>query len=408
MPDQNKNLETMRPILSLLILLLLAIQPLYPATISGTVLDATDGKPLESASVFIAGTTFGTNTKPDGSFQLSFTPSDASQLIIAHLGYQTYTVQVAQIQSDQALNISLSVKPMQLSAVNVIGHDSNRKMNMADFLFGFFGDSEFGKKCTILNPNVLHLVRKPIPGKIGQNELHVSADSDLYIENKLLGYTVRYTLEKFVLSKFACSFKGYPLFFDNLARCKNQEKVLENRERAYLGSQMHFFRSLFTKTLQDEGFRVSQVAIEKKNDFLNYNNAYGLMADTVFVPEHNRYMVQTEKYLDLYELMIVTERAGFLSYKRPFEVRYTLNGEDRAYRKHEFYFDGMSRTLGQQTSIALLEDGNVTFYPNGALKNAGSLTTIGYWSFKKVGEILPWDYQPSKNDKHVVTLQKKK
>lgn len=396
----------MRYILTCTSLFFLSVFSLFSATLTGTVKDAADGKPLESASVFIAGTTFGTNTRPDGSFTLNYTASGSSQLVVAHLGYQTYTKNTGELPVDEPLHVALSVKSMQLSTVNVYGFDSNRKKNMAEFLFGFFGDSEFGKGCTIMNPNVLHLMRKPIPGKIGQDELHVSADSDLFIENKLLGYTIRYTLERFVLSKYACTFKGYPFFLDNLEHCKNKERVQEYRERAYLGSQMHFFRSLFTKTLQEEGFKIYKV--ERDGNFNIMGSHYGLMSDTLFVPVPNQHMVQTEKPLNLYESLFSTDKVAALQYNGPFEVRYTLNGEDKAYGKRSFYYDGMDRTIGQQTSIVLLEGNNVVFFPNGACKNAGSLTTIGYWSFKKVGEILPWEYQPSKTAKQVVTLHKKK
>lgn len=392
----------MRHLLTLTALIFLSISHVFPITLTGTVKDAATGKALEAASVFVAGTTFGTNTKEDGSYSLTFKTDGSAQLVIAYLGYQTFTKNTTDFATNQTLNVELQGKSMQLASVSVLGYDSNRKQNMAEFLFGFFGDSEFGKKCTILNPNVLHLMRKPIPGKIGQDELYVSADSDLFIENKLLGYTIRYTLESFVQSKYFTTFKGYPLYIDNLSKSKNPERTQEYRERAYLGSQMHFFRCLFKKNLMEEGFKVFKV--EKKNGLSILNVQYGLMADTIFVPNPDQHMVQTETPLNLYNDLYVNEHSAALQYSEPFEVRYTLNGEDKAYGSHNFYYNGMTRTIGQQTSIVLLENNNVVFYPNGACKNAGSLITIGYWSFKKVGEIMPWDYQPSLTAKHVVTL----
>jgi hypothetical protein len=245
-------------------------------------------------------------------------------------------------------------------------------------------------------------MRKPIPGKIGQDQLFVSADSDLFIENKLLAYTIRYTLESFVQSKYATTFLGYPLYIDNLSKSKNQERTQAYRERAYLGSQMHFFRCLYSKKLQEEGFRVYKV--DKESSLNVTNTYYGLMSDTVFVPEANQHMVQTETPLNLYNYLYVNDKSAALQYSKPFEVRYTLNGEDRAYGKTDLYYKGMTRTIGQQSSIVTLENDNVVFFPNGALKNAGSIITIGYWSFKKAAEIMPWDYQPTKTAKQVVTL----
>jgi len=390
----------MRSILALSYFLLFTLNTAFSATITGTVTDSLGGKPLESASVFIAGTTYGANTRPDGSFTLNFTPSGSSQLVIAHLGYQTYTKNVNEIPMGQPLKVALQIKSQQLSAVSVVGYDSNRKENMKEFVFAFLGDSEFGKKCTLLNPNVLHLQRRRIPHKLTEYELIATADSDLIIENKLLGYTIRYNLENFTGTKYGTTFKGYPLFLDNLSRSKNQDKTLAYRERAYQGSQMHFFRSLFTKTLEQEGFKVYKV--EKVTGLYLNTPSYGLMADTIFVPEPCQHMVQTEIPLNLYEDLFVMEKSAALRFDKPFEVRFTLNGEDKAYGV--IYYNGMKRNWGQQTSIVMLQDNSQIFYPNGALKNAVNLITIGYWSFKKVGEIMPWDYQPPKTAKQVVTL----
>ncbi len=385
----------MRYFLTLLSLTLASCLTVFSTTLTGTVVDASNGNPLESASVFISGTTFGTNTRADGSFTLNFTPSGSAQVVVAYLGYQTYTKNATDLMTEQPVKVELPVKSMQISSVDVYGFDSNRKKNMAEFLFGFFGDSEFGKKCTILT-------RKPIPGKIGQDELYVSADSDLFINNPLLGYTIRYTLEGFVQSQFHTTFKGYPLYIDNLSASKNKERTLAYRERAYLGSQMHFLRSLYTKTLQDEGFKIFK--IDKNSNLGLTSYSYGLMADTVFVTDPNQHMVQTEHELNLYNYLFVMDKSAALVFNQPFEVRYTLNGEDRAYSKRPFYYTGMTRSVGQQTSIVLLGELSQVFYPNGACLNAGNLITIGYWSFKKVGELMPWDYQPSKTAKHIVTL----
>lgn len=393
----------MRHLLALSILLLTSIFSAFPAIITGVVKDASNGKPLEYASVFIAGTTFGTNTKIDGSFSLSYNPGGSSQLIVAHLGYLTFSKLASEISTDEPLKVELKIKPQQLSAVSVVGVDANRKKNLADFLIGFLGDSEFGKKCSILNTHVLHLERRRIEGKFMEFELIAFADSDLIVENKLLGYTIRYTLEGFYQTQYSTVFKGYPLFLDNLALSKNQDKTLAYRERAYQGSQMHFFRSLFNKTLDKEGFEVYKV--DKEINMSTRTNAvYGLMADTIFVPEINQHMVQTDKALNLYDHLYVMDKSAALQYDKPFEVRFSLNGEDKAYGKNVDYFKGMTRTLGQQSTLALLQGNNVVFYPNGACKNAGTVVTIGYWSFKKVGEIMPWDYVPPKTAKQVVTL----
>lgn len=401
LPDKTK-FEPMRYFFTFCITFLSSVFFTYSANISGSVIDADTGKPMQSVSVFIAGTTFGTTSGVDGTFLLDYVANGSSQLVFAHLGYKTENRNVSEIPLNQPLKVELQIKSQQIPAVSVFAKDSNRKKNMEEFLIGFLGDSEFGKKCTILNPNVIHLVRKPLPGKIGQNQLIAYADSALIIENKLLGYTIRYTLETFSLSKYQISFYGYPLFLDNLDRFRNHEKILENRERAFQGSQMHFFRSLTNKTLQENGFMIFKVGIEGNLGMLS--NAYGLMSDSVFVSEPTKHMVQTETPLNLVDETYYLEKSAALQYYQPFEVRYMLNGEDKAYRANWVYHSGMTRSLGQQTTIVKIQGSPLIFYPNGANNHVGDLVTIGYWSFKKVGEILPWDYQPPKTAKQVVTL----
>jgi hypothetical protein len=392
----------MRKLTLLLFVILTYTRPSFSSTISGTVTDAKTGNPLEYVSVFLAGTTNGTVTKQDGSFSLTVSSGGSVELVATHLGYQTATYLLSGLGLNKPLAIPLQEKDLQLSTVNVYGVDPNRKQNMNEFLFGFFGDSEIGKKCKILNPQVLKLSKKEIPGKIGQYYLTAYADSALIIENKALGYTIRYTLESFRQTKFETTFLGYLLFIDNLLTAKKKDKILESRERVYQGSQMHFFRSLFAKTLEQNGFKI--FSMNKMRYLFPGQSSHGLMSDTVFVPEPSTYLLQTQIPLNVYEKAFIMENCGALQWSNPFEIRFTLNGEDMAYQKNGFYHTGLKRSLGQQTTVIKLTSVPFLFYPNGSCKNPGDLVTIGYWSFKKVGEILPWDYQPPKTAKQVVTL----
>src|SRR5665647_342603 len=115
-------------------------------------------------------------------------------------------------------------------------------------------------------------------------------------------------------------------------------------------------------------------------------------------------MVKTETPLNLMEETYYLEKSAALQYYEPFEVRYTLNGEDKAYRSNWVYHSGMTRSLGQQTTIVKIQGFPLLFYPNGSYKLTRDLVTIGYWSFKRVGEIMPWNYLPPKTAKQVVTL----
>lgn len=62
-------------------------------TISGKVTIAENDKPLPGASVVVQGTTVGTSTDEQGSFQLDI-PSDADTLVVSYIGYQRKKVAV--------------------------------------------------------------------------------------------------------------------------------------------------------------------------------------------------------------------------------------------------------------------------------------------------------------------------
>ena len=59
-------------------------------TISGTITDSS-GEPLIGASVLVEGTTTGTVTDLDGTFELNL-PASAEKLIVTYTGFQTQEI----------------------------------------------------------------------------------------------------------------------------------------------------------------------------------------------------------------------------------------------------------------------------------------------------------------------------
>lgn len=90
-------------------------------TVSGRVTSAEDGQPLAAASVFIAGTAIGTQTKSDGSYRLQLRPGP-HELRIRLIGYQgdrsTVVVTAGQVTTHDA---KLERSATSLQAVAVTG-----------------------------------------------------------------------------------------------------------------------------------------------------------------------------------------------------------------------------------------------------------------------------------------------
>ena len=94
-------------------------------TITGNVTDSS-GAPLVGASVTIQGTTRGTTTDAQGSFQLSI-PEGNVVLEIASVGYQTQTVSVG---TQTSLRVVMQGTTSGLNEVVVVGYTSQRKRDL--------------------------------------------------------------------------------------------------------------------------------------------------------------------------------------------------------------------------------------------------------------------------------------
>jgi hypothetical protein len=97
--------------------------------ISGTVFDATSGKKLIGANVFILNTTCGTNSDKNGnfSFDLSIIKNGKHILRVSYLGYVTQDIPI-KIPSKKIKNLQIKLKesPFQLDQVVVTGTRSER------------------------------------------------------------------------------------------------------------------------------------------------------------------------------------------------------------------------------------------------------------------------------------------
>ena len=93
-------------------------------TVSGKVTDGKDGAPVSGASVAAKGTTTGTSTAADGSFQLSV-PASAKVLVVSSVGFGTVEVNIT-----DNMNIVLAASGSNLNEVVVVGYGSARKKDL--------------------------------------------------------------------------------------------------------------------------------------------------------------------------------------------------------------------------------------------------------------------------------------
>lgn len=343
------------------------------AVLSGVVTDKETGKPLPGASVFISNTSSGTVTRSDGRFSLPPLTPGKCDLVIAALGYETYITSITVSTSIALPGIALQPKVNELKEVVVASYEKDGWKKWGRyFLDNFIGTADHAADCTIKNYKVIHFRHSK-----KNNTLQAFASEPLVIENKWLGYTIKYQLEEFT-SNFSTRyllFVGYPLFEQMQGRKGQVKRWTERREESYYGSIMHFMRSVYRNKLAEEHFLVYHV---KKLPATREQPARDVLYSTPLPGDSIAYAVDSS-----------TAGMRFNDY---LQVVYTQREEPADYRRQ--IFAGYKK--GYITSqITLLRDSALEIFSNGSFYNPVDMVSSGFWGWsEKISDMLPFDYKP--------------
>jgi len=327
--------------------------------ITGRVVDAGTKKPVPDASVFLSNASAGTKTNGDGTFTLTNVRGGQYEMVISFVGYATYK-QTIMVNKDVSLpDVPLEQQTVQLKEVR-IGPDKHWEEHYARFKRGFLGNTDNAAQCTILNPHVLDF-------DINDGEFAASAEDFLLIENKALGYRIKYMLTIFSENPKTgrLYFEG-EAFFENMKGRKGQIKRWnKNRLVTYQGSDMHFLRSVIAGRVKEEGFLVQRL-------IKTPNPAYKGGLDN----KYTETLVTTP--LAIGEYASLTDQKGeyALTFKDCLNITYNNNP--------------------LSGSILNIDSGPgyVYFDNNGIILNPQNVTMEGSWGDRKMGELLPVDYEP--------------
>lgn len=255
-----------------LVALLSSLFSFTQGTISGTVVDAESGLPLEGASVFAQNTTKGTTTDKEGAFKI-YLEKGGYEINISFTGYTGKTINL-QVAGDRTFNLRLDKADNSMS--EVIIKSSNEVPDGWEkygtfFVQHFIGATPNADSCVLLNPQALKFLYFK-----RNDRLKVLAAEPLQIQNKALGYTLRYELDSFVhfFKAELNSYRGKCLFLPMDGDSAQQATWKEARRAAYAGSQLHFLRSYYDSSLTKEGFTVDLYTGGKYNKFGPLKNLY--------------------------------------------------------------------------------------------------------------------------------------
>ena len=200
--------------------------------VKGVITDSLSKETLPFANVFFSGTTFGTVSNKEGEFVLSATGPGTYDLVISFTGYDTFYQQVDLNQPGQIrLNVALVTDAKLIGGVTVTAKkDQKWRENLYTFKQTFLGKSENAAEVRILNEEALDFDYDP-----KTRVFTAWANEPLIIENKALGYRLKYVLEDFVIYyqyNFS-SFYGFPSFEDMNKRGKVPKRWVRARNKAY-------------------------------------------------------------------------------------------------------------------------------------------------------------------------------
>jgi len=360
---QNKSMKIYLTLPALL-LLLVSKAVFGQFTVTGKVVDSITKEPLHGASVFCQNTTSGTTTNREGQFALQL-KSGGYELIVSFTGYQTKEIRISN-NDNNPLQIDMSKEEKTMGEVVI--RSSNEVKDGWDkygkfFLENFIGSTPNAAQCTLQNPDVVHFYYYKKSEK-----LKVLATEPILVINKALGYNLRYQLDSFMYyyKTQISSYRGYCLFSEIEGSFQDQKNWNENRKKVYYGSKLHFMRAYYDSTLKEDGFEIALLDENNKTKFNPVRNPY----DTT--------------YYGIYDSTFESE----VFYPRKFSVTFSKKPEPEYLQKFK-----MPKNVGAQISYIELLDA-IVIKENGYFYDQKDWINQGYWSWKNLADLLPYDYLP--------------
>ncbi len=334
-------------------------------SVSGRIVDAVTKEPLAGASVYCQNTTIGTTTNKEGQFSLSL-KSGGYDLIISYTGYTTKYVRIQHTDTQLA---DIEMEQEEKSLGEVIITSSNEVKDGWEkygdfFLDHFLGATPNADQTEIINPEAIkfYFIKRT-------NKLRVLATEPIQIDNHALGYRLSYQLDSFIYlyDTDINSYRGYCFFTPMEGNDSLQAIWNENRKLAYYGSKLHFMRSYYDTTLTQDGWLIDMLMENEKQKFYRITRPY----DSEYY-EHIDSIGQAEIW-----------------FPRKISVIYTKAKPDPTYlQQHK-----LPKDVSIQISYIDIQE-PVRIMENGYYYEQRNWINQGYWSWKNIGDLLPYDYIP--------------
>ena len=385
-----------------LFFLLFSITSFSQALFEGVIKDAATKEVLQGASIYVPNSTRGTYSDFEGKFSLEL-PITTKEIVISFVGYTTIKTNI-DLSDGKNLNKTIFLREIKNELNEVVfikqKQDKNWERMFQVFKAHFIGNSEIAREAEILNPEDLILNEERITGKY---KLTANANKPLQIKNKITGYIISYELIQFnhiVIghNQIYTFYLGYP-FFKDIAREEklNQKRIEKKRLEAYLGSSMHFIRALYNDKLQEEGFNVRELIKSRNPEYPSDIEMEKILAEVKLTNDYSLIRKLPEKeinklgttLLPISKFTLLENEKKFIKFDNYLNVIYTKAAPDEKY----LIFSPKGESAFQVSQLKN-EDEAVEYFADGNYYNPANLFFFGYMGWKKVGDMLPFDYNP--------------
>lgn len=385
-----------------LFFLLFSISSFSQVLFEGVIKDAATKEVLQGASIYVPNSTRGTYSNFEGKFSLEL-PITTKEIVISFVGYTTIKTNI-DLSDGKNLNKTIYLREIKNELNEVVfikqKQDKNWERMFQVFKAHFIGNSEIAREAEILNPEDLILNEERITGKY---KLTANANKPLQIKNKITGYIISYELIQFnhiVIghNQIYTFYLGYPFFKDITKEEKlNQKKIEKKRLEAYLGSSMHFIRALYNDKLQEEGFNVRELIKSRNPEYPSDIEMEKILAEVKLTNDYSLIRKLPEKeinklgttLLPISKFTLLENEKKFIKFDNYLNVTYTKAAPDEKY----LIFSTKGESAFQVSQLKN-EDEAVEYFADGNYYNPANLFFFGYMGWKKVGDMLPFDYNP--------------
>jgi len=386
--------------------------------LTGTVKDK-HGDPLPGTGVYVSDYKIATSTDDKGNYFLKLKPGNYN-ILIQLIGFKATNKNVIINDQPIILNFTLEESATQLLDVT-IKPDPNRISYLNTFKTYFIGLTENAQKCKMLNSNVLRL---DYDGE--KKTLTVQSDEFLIIENKALGYKIKYLVKEFQYDYKTriVYYEGYPNYEDLPGTENQKKKWASKRLEAYNGSSQHFFSALFNNTIKKEGFIINKLirnqVQEDLADSITQAQVGGFTSPLLTLPGTHQFAApkstitaaatakpkQAKGFASLNRAEIIADTLVHryndhikkIDFTNVLYVIYTKERESSGFKAHiGMSVNRPSELNNTQISLINMTSPPAYFYKNGGVYNPRSMLYEGYWAWEKIADSVPMDYIPPVN-----------